>query len=694
MRSTFFGIEIGKSGINVSQFGLDVTGHNVSNVETRGYTRQRVTNEAYAPFANIGKLANRDMARIGGGARVQILEQLRDVHLDRRFRTENTINGYWSARTSGLRYVESYFDNVNEETSISFTMARLFEAMKVLADDPVEGAPRTLLQTAGVDLAQQLNSVYDGLVELQSKHNLTIETKISDINRIAEQIADLNLKIYAFEITGHRANDLRDLRNVLIDDLSQIIDVEYREESDGLGSDMLIIEIGGKNEFGIRGELVNHADFNRLTTIEVANVIPGAPPSSQPIWLNRIAEIDGTKLTLAGDYAKTTVPRINRFAREVASLNDEITALTDRIALATDPNDQAVLEAMRDTAIADRQTAIENLQDLVSDITVIPGATDNDPIFLSALGEDMETGDPISVELVNADGASIITIGFEEGDPLVITGGELQAHIDMRDNVTNNQNKQGIPYFIEMLNDLARALTQEINRLHSAGWTDSLAPGGSQTGINFFDDSAGWYWSDDGGVTRYTMSGDGILVDEDGEPVLDGGGEPITDPVAAGFVRDGTDIDISLITAKNIRLSDDVLLSAYNIAASTVEVSRALPEELQRGNNENMNRLYTLFLDKDISVLGREIGSFDGYATTIRFDVANTLNFSRRTEDTSRVLTLAAENNRLSVSGVSLDEEMTNIIRYQHAYSGAARVITAMDEALDRLINGTGRVGL
>jgi flagellar hook-associated protein 1 FlgK len=91
---------------------------------------------------------------------------------------------------------------------------------------------------------------------------------------------------------------------------------------------------------------------------------------------------------------------------------------------------------------------------------------------------------------------------------------------------------------------------------------------------------------------------------------------------------------------------------------------------------------------------GVSIGSLDGYATSIRFDIANTLSFAKKTLDTSVTLTLAAENQRLAVSGVSLDEEMVNLVKYQHAYNGAARVITVMDEMLDKLINGTGRVGL
>jgi len=145
------------------------------------------------------------------------------------------------------------------------------------------------------------------------------------------------------------------------------------------------------------------------------------------------------------------------------------------------------------------------------------------------------------------------------------------------------------------------------------------------------------------------------------------------------------------------------MTSVYNIACSTKEiVKNGDPDELQRGNNENMNALYELFLKKNISIdvmIGGvpttvDIGAFDSYATAIRFDVANTLSFAKKTTVNSDVLLTAAQNQRVSISGVSLDEEMINMVKYQHAYSGASRVITAMDDMLDRLINNTGRVGL
>ena len=933
MRSTFFGIEIGKTGINLSQLGLDVTGHNIANVETRGYTRQRIITAAYDPFSNIGQLMPLNLARVGGGVRVMLLDQIRDAHLDRRFRTENTINSYWQTRTTQLRYLESFFDNVNEETSINFSIARLFEAMKILAEDTVEGAPRKLLQTAGLDLVQQLNLTYQGIVDLQATQDMAVRTTVDAINRISEQIAELNKNIYAFEVTGKIANDLRDKRNVLVDDLSKIIDISYRDESDGRGGTFFIVEIGGK-------ELVNHTTYNTLQFRYMDNVIEGEDQVSWPIWAQPRAELNGVAVPVNPAYTgdgRDVAALINKFAREIErrnndiiKFNDQITDIHDRIgaflsiiipgtdidsflgidgkdqlpdlrtvagALQTaidglaagitarrdflrnqinnvlrpqitalrddvrtknsqitqlerardrlDPDDpdyavnyaaanQEVLDAQdeldilqgqldsalglrqtyrdelngvipdppaplpeladlrnrlaeheallsqvnnlietlerRETALERRGRSVEGLVGVIDEPTITsdPPPTDPDPVNprdpLASIYVSFTDANGVERVLIDENGFNRTTIGFEPGEDLVVTGGELRAYIDMRDNTSVNT--PGIPYYIEMLNNLARALVQEINAVHREGWTDT--PEGSVNGVNFFlEDPAFWTWTDADG-NRLSQNADGAWVDangilvmyDDGDRVFfidgrweDATGEPILvddngdrvfwdeitnnwlllsppntpavlplgeDPYEVNDFDSGVDdlgftfftpppdpadgataeefeflFDISKVTAQNFRLSEEVMESEYNIAASTIEIIKTGPSEhLQRGNNENMNALYALFLVKDFAVGDVHIGSFDSFATSIRFDVANTLNFAKRTSDNSRILTLAAENHRTSVSGVSLDEEMTNLVKFQHAYSGAARVITAMDEVLDRLINGTGRVGL
>ena len=583
MRGSFFGLEIGRTGLSTAQFGLDVTGHNIANLDTAGFTRQRVVTTANDPFATVGRFAPTGQGLVGGGVRVQVLDQIRSAHLDRRFRTESTTNAYWETRTQSLQFIESLFDNVNERTSINHTMAEFFRAMTIVAQDPVSGAPRTLMRTSAMDMVQQLNMIHDSLINFQQIENRAIVTKTNEINRMAQGISDLNTAIYEFEITGMRANDLRDKRNLLLDQLARIVDIDYEEYPDQFGHSMLRVRVGGDL-------LVDHNWSNELAIGWLPNVIPGEAEVAVPVW--------------------------------ATSLN------------VSRPNP-------------------------------------NDPNFETAL-----------IAYQNAVRSASL-------DMSRVNGGELRAHMDMRDGIGGgvDSTQRGIPYYIEMVNNLARALVQEINRQHVQGWSDH--PEGSRTGVLFFDDT---------GLDGERI-GEVRFFDADGNRLPD----PVDpdDPLIARaeyFIHPDR---LQNITARNLRLSDDIQSSAFNIAASSTRIGRAGEgdsEELQRGNNVNMNRLHDLFRDTSIRIQingeWRDIGGFDDYGTTIRFDVANTLHTARQAMDTSRVLTLAADNQRMAVAGVSLDEEMVGLVRYNHAYNGAARIITAMDEALDRLINGTGRVGL
>ena len=776
--SSFHGIEIGKSGLMISQLGLDITGHNIANVDTKGYTRQRIISTAYDPFASIGRALPVTEALVGHGVRVLIHDQIRSAYLDRRFRTENTSNGYWQKRVESLSYLESYFDNVVEETSINYTLAKFFEAIKVLAEDTVEGAQRKLLQTAGKDMAQQLNTIYEGLIDLQSSMDLAVKTTVEEINRIAQDIVDLNKSIYGFEATGYIANDLRDKRNVLLDDLSKLVDIEYREESDSTGNMRLIVEIGGH-------KLLDHDKRYGLTVEQRANVIPGEADIWVPVWeamavpvtnaageyMTYYSDVDGiapkshdlTALLNAGGTVDTTnlaevqnaVDRINQIARRFAAITPEwedydryqtlsglaapTPAEEDELAALTRKLEEPLalireLKKLVDDGVGTPEVELFAMRPNPWDFCIHTGISIGGNDFVYACVDEFNAGREL--------GYAQVFLDMEyPGPDLVVKSGELKAYLDMRDSL--DPKTPGIPYYINMLNDLARALVQEVNRVHRYGWTDN--PNGSETGVSFFDDSlATWAyidklgkmyfddglggWEDETG-TAYLPGVDPTLkftfMEDDGTYGMDYWVDNLDNmyfEVSPGVWEDapsggtayppGTDptatyeeflYNLDLITAKNIKLSDMVDESEFNIACSSNFIEKhGIPTELQRGNNENMNLLYTLFLKKDLSIFYDvggvkktvDIGSFDGYATSIRFDVANTLSFAKKTADTANILMLAADNQRISVSGVSLDEEMTNLIKYQHAYNGAARVITAMDEILDRLINNTGRVGL
>jgi flagellar hook-associated protein 1 FlgK len=214
--------------------------------------------------------------------------------------------------------------------------------------------------------------------------------------------------------------------------------------------------------------------------------------------------------------------------------------------------------------------------------------------------------------------------------------GILLSHIDLRDGMTADN--QGIPYLIDQLNTFIRQFVGVINETHQNGYsypyTDLTGSYGSSSGLDFFN-------------------------------------------------ADG-------LTANTIALDELILASGYNIAASSIDVTVDSDGHMETGNNENALDLIRLRERTDLD----EIGSFEGFYKNFLGNLASEVSLTNHMRDAQDVLVTSIHNQRLSVSAVSEDEEMTDLIRFQHAYNASARAITTMDEALDKLINGTGRVGL
>ena len=121
----FYGLEIAKTGLFISRRALDVTGHNIVNADTVGYTRQRLVTQSIDPYAYDGRLAMVASKAVGGGVESQVLDQIRSDYLDREYRHENSDLGFWSTRTSEMEYIETLL-NEGTENSISQSLADFF----------------------------------------------------------------------------------------------------------------------------------------------------------------------------------------------------------------------------------------------------------------------------------------------------------------------------------------------------------------------------------------------------------------------------------------------------------------------------------------------------------------------------------------------------------------------------------------
>jgi flagellar hook-associated protein FlgK len=792
MRPTFYGLSIGVSGLYVSQKGLDVTGHNIANTETAGYSRQVLNNTAYDPMGYMQKFRPVDMALVGAGSYVKILSQIRDKFLDRQYRTEDNLNAEWASRTQGLSYIEALFESA-DVSSLKTNIDNLFSAFTTYEEeDPTKKGLREVVISNAKTLLENFHQMYTRLESLQESENISVQAMSIKINNITSNIAALNKQIYRYEILTENqpANDLRDKRNLLLDELSEIVNINYDEGPDGKfrvwvggtannfvdcyerdanGTALSPLVIIPKPENGIL--VVDHIYQSSFTV----NEVDMSPPDYDASGVNmrkkwQLALDPTTRIDVTDPLA---VPKPNYLLYGVFSADGK----TYRPGITVDAN--GTPNGFSTTIPPGTTPDVLDIDgDGRSDFVDTSLPVDNliDHIYLNFYSsQDDDVTEPPSL-------ATSIP-GQTYG---ALTGGELKAHLDLRDNNGTSgvaEGKLGIPHFMDRLNKLARSLVQNFNEIHRQGYTH---PGGgdSHTFQNFFyqemeayqdfnetqtlvaggysDFSNGLRFNDSvapptivdaNGTVVYTTNGTDIL-DSAGTTVgtytltatdvtlnitaptgidTDGDGQISATERTAAFDADGdgtlsaaeraaeqafyvasiVDADnngiadtIDNITAKNIRLDDaiaDLASGAFRVALSSLKIG-LMPDgttidNTQEGNNEIARALYELSNNKLIELgfntaTSVKIGSFVGFENETELTIALTLNQSKVRGKNQASQTLAVSNQRTSIMGVSMDEEMTNLIRYQHAYSGNSRVITTMDDILDTLINRTGRVGL
>jgi len=282
MRSTFLGFNAAKSGLFSAQRALDITGHNIANVNTRGYTRQRLEQIQSTPM----KLAG-GKGMLGTGVDTTAINQIRNEFLDYKYRDEASSLGFWDAKADGLSFIESIM-NEPSDTGVSTVINQLFDSFQELSKNPDNLTTRALVRQRATTFTNSINHMYTQLEKMAVDLNFDVNSMVSTINTYAKQIASLNDQILRSEADGSNANDLRDQRNVLIDDLSKIVDVEILEVAnpDNPKHKQMVIKVAGK-------PLVYHKDFTELKTKSEKSEF--FDKLGRPVELHTISWADGTK---------------------------------------------------------------------------------------------------------------------------------------------------------------------------------------------------------------------------------------------------------------------------------------------------------------------------------------------------------------------------------------------------------------
>ena len=269
MPYTFFGLTIATSGLNAYQVALNTTANNISNVQTEGYTRQvanRVASDSLRVYQKYGA--------VGTGVTTTSIKQVRNEYYDAKYWYNQSSVGLYETRLNYLQQIENCF--IDDDTSKGFStiLNTMFNALDTLKNNASDVNIRQQFIGSAQNFATYFNSVSLGLTDIQESVNDEIKSTVMNINAIAEKIAILNKQINVIEIQGAYANELRDQRALLIDELSAIVPTEVSEvpvtdtnhPDEPTGATYYTVKIGGQL-------LVDTYDYNSLMCVSRENKV-------------------------------------------------------------------------------------------------------------------------------------------------------------------------------------------------------------------------------------------------------------------------------------------------------------------------------------------------------------------------------------------------------------------------------------
>lgn len=240
------------SGLSASQSALATTAHNLANVNTPGYVRQQTLMKD-ASYSTIGRNATTSFY-VGLGVDVQAIRQIRDRFMDQSYRQEHSKEGFYSAKNGGIQEIETILGETEGE-SFATVLNNLWVSINEVSKHPEGLETRGAFIQNAVNFVERANLVSEQLISYQENLNQEVMDIVSRVNSIGDEIDGLNQMIVSLETAGGNANDYRDQRNTLLDELSGLMDISYSEDKTGSISvraeNVEFITTGGVSKMGL-----------------------------------------------------------------------------------------------------------------------------------------------------------------------------------------------------------------------------------------------------------------------------------------------------------------------------------------------------------------------------------------------------------------------------------------------------------
>ncbi|MBN1532625.1 MAG: flagellar hook-associated protein FlgK [Spirochaetes bacterium] len=630
MPSTFMGLEIGKRGLMSHQQALHVTGHNISNADNREYSRQRVIITAADPLYVPSLNRANTPGNIGQGAVVQEVQRVRDNFIDDRIVVEKNHMGFWQIRNEFIQQVEMVYNEPSED-SIRSRLDDLWRGWEELSVHPEERSTREVVKEKAIGLANEVRHVYSQLRELRLNANNQVEHRVSRINELAHNIRDLNERILKSEALGDNPNDLRDRRDALIEELSRIADISVGRSD----RDELIVYLGAENL--VQGEIVRPLQ---------AVMDPENDGMFRVVWRDTGREITnrggelGALVEIRDVVIRENINDVNAFAINLMDLTNEVHRDGFGRQGETD------LEFFTHIPVSDN---IDGNFDLNND-----GVNDVTAIFRVSGANRIDASAAIGV-------AGTLTFATNDGR-------EQPVQIDYSQNDT-------VLSVIQRINDAHLGIVAYLNHNSQLAVKATVARDSDSRNfmIRHLEDSG-----------QFLVGLTGILAQSGPQGSFD---YRRVDDIRK-FLPDREHITITpqFNPASYIGVSEGIVRNVDRIAAAQ---GRDLggtgnPNDTNGiGDGTNALRIARL---RHINAMVDQSTTFNDFLVSLVSRIGTQGEEADTRVRTQETLLTNLNNLRQSVSGVNLDEEMSNMVQFQHGYNAAARVINMMDKMLETVI--------
>ncbi|MDI6792785.1 MAG: flagellar hook-associated protein FlgK [bacterium] len=746
MGSTFSALEIGKQGIMAHQKALNVVGHNIANANTEGYSRQQVELSADSPLYPPG-IDNPNLpGQIGTGSSVSFILRVRDVFLDDRMAFEQQNLSKWEGRSDKLHQLELIF-NEPQDTNLRQALNQFWESMQDLNNDPESKASRAMVVARGDSLAGVIRHSYSQMQFLRDDIDKQVKVRVEEINDFAKNIAELNRSIQIARANGENPNDMMDKREVLVQKaagLSDVIIARTDEDDFSLTIDGKLL-VQGEMAFRLGTEQdrsnsaltkIIHEDTRDTVYIKAGklkglievrdDVIPENLRAMDELaitLIDRINEVhrsgfglDGStgldffdpapvKESAKGVYKVTGSEYIHQTDKPLLGLDGNNDPYNPYFfSPYTDPDNPLTSKGSFEIngTFINYDASVDSLKEIVDRInetkagvvaSISPAhrltltATAESGFEITSLSDDPKEWKYVrsQKEVVSGTGTVDLNGGLDSANFGQDVGGKITVN-----NVTFSLANYGsVSDLMQAINHSKAGVVLEYDEKNDRFTLENKVLGND---LVLSEDTS----STPGKVGFFTAVN---ISPEDPTPLHGNLLEKL------GILKDDKNYDTYNPNARD-NLAADWVGVPITGAATQMSVSARIKENVDRiaaakgidnsdpldgiadisnGEGDGSNALAMAGI-KGRLYLAEGTANFDDFFSGVVAKVgANTAEASREVENRELYME-NLKNLRDSISGVSLDEEMTNLIRYQQGYSAVARFVATINRVLDRVM--------